>query len=67
MVYGKLYLLPTPLGDDALHTIPPYVAEIIRNLDVFIVEKAKTARRFGNKGKNCGKAFASRSAAMPGL
>jgi 16S rRNA (cytidine1402-2'-O)-methyltransferase len=46
MAHGRLYLLPSPLGDDALHTIPPYVTEIICNLDVFIVEKAKTARRF---------------------
>lgn len=43
---GKLYLLPTPLGDDAMHTIPPYVVDIMHDLDVFIVEKAKTARRF---------------------
>lgn len=43
---GKLYLLPCPLGDDALHTIPPYVVEIIHRLDYFICEKAKTARHF---------------------
>ena len=43
---GKIYLIPTPLGDDALHTIPPYVVEIIHGLDTFIVERAKTARHF---------------------
>ena len=43
---GKLYLLPCPLGDDALQTIPPYVVEIIHRLDYFICEKAKTARHF---------------------
>ena len=43
---GKIYLIPTPLGEDALHTIPPYVIEIIHQLDTFIVERAKTARHF---------------------
>lgn len=43
---GKLYLLPVPLGEDAWYTVPEYVKEIIRGLDVFVVEKAKTARRF---------------------
>lgn len=41
-----LYLIPVPIADDALHTIPPYVQEIARNLDVFLVERAKTARHF---------------------
>ncbi len=43
---GKLYLLPTPLGEESQPTLPAYVVEIIHQLDVFIVEKAKTARRF---------------------
>jgi 16S rRNA (cytidine1402-2'-O)-methyltransferase len=43
---GKIYLIPTPLGDDALHTIPPYVVEIIHQIDTYIVERAKTARHF---------------------
>ena len=43
---AKLYLLPTPLGDNAIHTIPEYVIETIHQLDVFVVERAKTARRF---------------------
>lgn len=41
-----LYLIPTPISGNALHTIPPYVQEITRNLDVFIAERAKTARHF---------------------
>lgn len=41
-----LYLIPTPISENALHTIPPYVQEITRNLDVFIAERAKTARHF---------------------
>jgi len=43
---GKLYLIPTPLGDNAVHTIPPYVIEILHQLDFFIAERAKTARHF---------------------
>lgn len=43
---GQLFLIPTPLGEDTLHTIPNYVIDHIHRLDYFIVEKAKTARRF---------------------
>ena len=46
---GKIYLIPTPLGapfEAHLHTIPPYVIEIIHGLDTFIAERAKTARHF---------------------
>jgi len=43
---GKLYLIPAPLGEDLVHTIPSYVIEILHRLDVFIAERAKTARRF---------------------
>lgn len=42
---GKLYLVPTPLSEDNFQTIPAYVQTIVHTLDVFIVEKAKTARR----------------------
>jgi 16S rRNA (cytidine1402-2'-O)-methyltransferase len=41
-----LYLIPVPIAEDALNTIPQAVAEIARNLDCFIVERAKTARHF---------------------
>ena len=43
---GKLYLIPTPLGENAVHTIPSYVIEILHRLDFFIAERAKTARHF---------------------
>lgn len=43
---GKLYLLPAPLGDKSVHTIPAYVIERLHQLDVFIAERAKTARHF---------------------
>ncbi|TNE50059.1 MAG: SAM-dependent methyltransferase [Bacteroidetes bacterium] len=41
-----LYLIPTPIADENLQTIPPYVQDIIRRLRVFIAERAKTARHF---------------------
>ncbi len=43
---GKLYLIPTPLGESGGHAIPPYVIEVLHSLDVFIAERAKTARHF---------------------
>ncbi len=46
MTKGKLYLIPTPLGEGVLQTIPSYVVDIIYALDTFIVERAKTARHF---------------------
>ena len=39
MKKGKLYLLPVPLGENAIHTIPTYVKEMIQTLDIFIVER----------------------------
>lgn len=41
-----LYLIPTPIAEDALHTLPAYVQDRARKLEVFIVERAKTARHF---------------------
>jgi 16S rRNA (cytidine1402-2'-O)-methyltransferase len=44
--YGKLYLIPTTLGDtDPLNVLPSTVKKIIELVDVFIVENEKTARR----------------------
>ena len=43
---GKLYMIPTPIGEDTLHTIPQYVIDIIHTLDVFVLEKGKTGRAF---------------------
>lgn len=43
---GKLYLIPAPLGENAIHTIPEYVKSVIRSLDIFIVERGKTARKY---------------------
>ncbi len=44
---GKLYLIPTTLGDtEPLEVLPFSVKKIIEELDCFIVENEKTARRF---------------------
>ncbi len=41
-----LYLIPTPISEEALDTLPAGVCDIARRLDVFVVERAKSARRF---------------------
>ena len=46
MAHGKLYLIPTPLGEAGLHALPGYWLPILHRLDYFIAERAKTARRF---------------------
>jgi 16S rRNA (cytidine1402-2'-O)-methyltransferase len=45
----KLYLIPTPLGEDVLHTSPEYVLVQTRLLTHFVVERAKTARQWLKK------------------
>ncbi len=43
---GKLYLLPAPLGPNAIHSLPQYLIEQLHQLEYFIAERAKTARHF---------------------
>ena len=44
---GKLYLIPTRLGDNPpLEVLPISIKKIIEQLDDYIVENEKTARRF---------------------
>ncbi|MGY0392084.1 SAM-dependent methyltransferase [Bizionia sp. KMM 8389] len=44
---GKLYLIPTTLGDtNPLNVLPITVKNTIDSIDIFIVENEKTARRF---------------------
>ncbi len=43
---GKLFLIPSPISDDGLSSISSEVIRIIHSLDYFIVERARTARRF---------------------
>ncbi len=48
MKTGKLYLIPSPLGDTAESNslFPEYNLHVIRKLDDFIAENIRTARRF---------------------
>ncbi len=47
---GKLYLIPTTLGDnEPLEVLPITVKQTIDTIDTFIVENDKTARRFIKK------------------
>lgn len=43
---GKLYLIPTPLGEAGLHVLPQYLLDILHNIKVLIAERPKTARHF---------------------
>lgn len=44
---GKLYLIPTRLGDNPpLEVLPIAIKKVIEDLDHYIVENEKTARRF---------------------
>lgn len=47
---GKLYLIPTPLGEEFLpEDSSVQIAKVISNLNCFIVEELRTARRFLKK------------------
>ena len=50
MLKGKLYMIPTTLGEcDVEKILPMYVKEHLHNLEEFIVENSKTARAFLKK------------------
>ena len=45
--HGKLYLIPTRLGDNPpLEVLPLSVKKVIETVNYYIVENEKTARRF---------------------
>jgi 16S rRNA (cytidine1402-2'-O)-methyltransferase len=46
MSKGKLYLIPSLLGGDSTETIPEYVKNLVKTIDVFIVENLRDARRY---------------------
>jgi len=43
---GKLYLIPAPIDEHGLESIPAEVIRILHSLDHFIVERARTSRRY---------------------
>ena len=50
LVLGKVYLIPTTLGDSApLEVLPISIKRTIENIDHYVVENEKTARRFIKK------------------
>lgn len=50
MKKGKLFLIPSPLGEIDFNMIfPVYNAEVIQDIDHFIVEELRTGRRFIKK------------------
>ncbi len=46
---AQLYLLPVPLSETDIHTIPEYNRRIMGQIQFFIVERVRTARRFIRK------------------
>ena len=47
---GKLYLIPTTLGDSKVeNVIPTYVLELINEINIYIVENVRSARRYLRK------------------
>ncbi len=47
MTYGKLYLIPAPLGEgDPSEVIPAPVLSFLPTLECFVVEEVRTARRY---------------------
>ena len=46
---SKVYLIPSLLHEDAVHTIPAYIIDAVKECQVFFVENERTARRFLKK------------------
>ena len=50
MKNGKIYLIPTPIGETGVYDVMPEGnREIIQSLDYFVVENLRSARRFLSK------------------
>lgn len=49
-IKGKLYLIPSPLGDnDPAEVIPAPTLELLQHIGTFVVEEVRTARRYLSK------------------
>lgn len=46
MKKSTVYLIPSILAEDALHVIPPYVVDAVKECTIFFVEDERTARRY---------------------
>ncbi len=52
---GKLYLIPTTLGETELSAVlPEAVLTVVQRLEIFVVEEVRTARRFLSKAGHKG-------------
>lgn len=49
MPTGVLYLVPVPIADDALHTLPAEIYTATERLEYYVAENARTARRLIKK------------------
>lgn len=43
---SNVYLIPSVLDENALHTIPSYIVDAVKNCKAFFVENERSARRF---------------------
>jgi 16S rRNA (cytidine1402-2'-O)-methyltransferase len=43
---GKLYLIPSPLGDEGIEAVPPQAIGVLHTITHIVAERAKTARHF---------------------
>ena len=46
---GKLFLIPTTINEENNNTLSPLISEHISKINIFIVEKVRTSRRFIKK------------------
>ena len=46
---ATVYLIPTTLDDESIHTIPAYVLDAVKDCQAFFTENERTARRFLKK------------------
>lgn len=46
MSTGTVYLIPSVLHEQAVHTIPPYIIDAVKQCQVLFVENERTARRY---------------------
>ncbi len=49
MSFGKVYLIPSFLYDEAVETIPVYIIDAVKDCQVFFVENERSARRYLKK------------------
>lgn len=49
MTTSKVYLVPSSLDEESVHTVPTYVIDAVKDCRVLFVENERTARRFLKK------------------